>query len=150
MSNFVDLIDAVKRGDLEATKSVLDVNAHLINQRDESGATPLHYAAFNGHREIVRLLIQRGGEANITDGQFGATPAGWAIEYIRELGGYLATDLEDFAYAIRQGDTRWVKRFLERFPDLRYAKDTKGRPFSKLAKESNSPEIRKLFDPETP
>lgn len=146
MSSFGDLLDAVKRGDLEIVESLLDANVQLLNQRDESGATALHHAAFHGYREMVRLIVNRGAEVNSIDTQFGATPAGWAIEYIRELGGYLATDLDDLAYAIRQGDAGWVRPFLERFPDLRHSRDKQGKPFRQLAEESNSQEIRELFN----
>jgi ankyrin repeat protein len=53
-----------------------------INERDEAGATVLHYATLDGLREIVQLLLDRGAEINSLDGQFGATPTGWAIEYL--------------------------------------------------------------------
>ncbi len=145
----MNLLDAVKRGDLEVVGSLLDADNKIINLRDESGATALHYAAFNGDRDMVRLLVKRGAVVNSIDSRFGATPAGWAIEYLRELGGYLATDLDDLAYAIRQGDAGWVRRFLERFPDLRRSNDKQGIPFSQLAEESNSQEIRELFSPQT-
>jgi hypothetical protein len=99
----------------------------------------------NGHRQIVRLLLERGADINSTDSQFGATPAGWAIEYLREMGGHLAIELDDLAHAIRLGDTRWVSRFLKRFPALRDARDTEGIPFQKLARDSRNREITALF-----
>jgi ankyrin repeat protein len=111
----------------------------------DSGATPLHYAALHGHRQIVKLLLERGADINSIDGQFGATPAGWAIEYLRERGGYLAIELDDLAYAIQLGDVRWVARFLTRFPSLRQASDTKGTPFQRLARESGNRAIARLF-----
>jgi PhnB protein len=148
MGDLENLIDAVNRGDLERVRAILDANGELVNQRDESGATPLHYATLNGHRHIARLLIGRGAEINSADGQFGATPAGWAIEYLREMGGYLGIELRDLAYAIQLGDVRWVTRFLERFPALRQASDTKGRPFRQLAQESGNREIARLFGSE--
>lgn len=124
---------------------MLDANRCLANQRDESGATCLHYATLNGHREVARLLVERGAEINSADGQFGATPAGWAIEYLREMGGYLAIELTDLAYAIELGDARWVARFLERFPGLRLANAANGKPFRILARESGNREIARLF-----
>jgi hypothetical protein len=79
------------------------------------------------------------------DSQFGATPTGWAIEYLRERGGYLAIELQDVAYAIKFGDARWVARFLERFPALRQGRDTSGKPFRQLAEESGNREVMDLF-----
>jgi ankyrin repeat protein len=145
MSDLENMIEAVKQGDRERVRAILASDNRLANQRDESGATPLHYATLNGHRQIVQLLVERGAEINSTDSQFGATPAGWAIEYLREMGGYLAIELDDLAYAIELGDTRWVARFLKRFPSLRQASDTNGTPFRRLARESGNREIAGLF-----
>ena len=104
-----------------------------MHQRDEFGATALHHATLNGHREVIRLLLERGAEINSGDSVFGATPTAWAIEYLRELGGYLAIEPDDLAYAIEMGDVRWVARFLKRFPPLRQGSDAKGKPFRKSA-----------------
>src|ERR1700752_2907748 len=145
MSDLGNMIEAVKRGDRDSVRAILESDNRLAAQRDESGATPLHYAALNGHRHIVQLLLERGADINGADSRFGATPAGWAIEYLRELGGYLAIELDDFAYAIQSGDARWVARFLKRFPSLRQASDTNGTPFQRLARESGNREIAGLF-----
>jgi ankyrin repeat protein len=40
--------------------------------------TGLHYAALNGHRATVALLIDRGADARITDTKVSQTAAGWA------------------------------------------------------------------------
>ena len=145
MSDLKNMIEAVTRGDLERVRAILESDDRLADQRDDSGATPIHYATLNGHRQIVRLLRERGADINSTDSQFGATPTGWAIEYLREMGGYLAIELDDLAYAIQVGDTRWVARFLKRFPLLRQANDTNGTPFQRLARESGHRDIAGLF-----
>jgi PhnB protein len=148
MNELANLIEAIEQGDLGSVRAILDAKGEIVNQCDESGAAPLHYATLNGHRQIVRLLLERGAEINIADSQFGATPTGWAIEYLREMGGYLGIELNDLAYAIQLGDLRWVTRFLERFPALRLASDKNGRPFQQLARESGNREIAKLFGSE--
>ena len=145
MTDFEKFIDAAKRGHLADVKAIAQTQPDLINQRDELGATALHHAAFAGHRDVVRALIERGAEVNAADREFGATPAGWAIEYLREHGGFLGIELDDFAFAIRRGDIEWVARFLKRFPALRAAKDPQGKPFRQLAHESGNVEIKKLF-----
>jgi ankyrin repeat protein len=83
MSDLENLIEAVKQGNLEPVRSILESDPRLANQKDKSGATPLHFATLHGHRPIVELLLERGANINSTDSQFGATPAGWAIEYLR-------------------------------------------------------------------
>jgi hypothetical protein len=149
MTDFERLIDAAKRGDLADVRAIITVHSHaeLVNpnQRDPSGATALHYAAFGGHRSVVHELVSHGADINATDTQFGATPAGWAIEYLREMGGFLGIELDGLAYAIRQREVEWVKRFLRRFPALRAACDTQGKPFKLLAQESGNQEIAELF-----
>jgi len=149
MTDFERLIDAAKCGDLADVRAIITAHSHTelvnLNQRDPSGATALHYAAFGGRRSVVQELLSHGADINATDTQFGATPAGWAIEYLRELGGFLAIELDDFAHAIRQGDVEWVRRFLRRFPALRAACDTQGKPFQLLAQESGNQKIAELF-----
>lgn len=145
MSEFDSLLDAVKRGDAGEVSAIVQRNPELVNQRDADGATALHYAALQGNRAVVQALVNGGADVNIADTMFGATPAGWAIEYLRELGGFLGIELADLAFAIRQGDVTWVRRFLERFPALRTASDTKGHRFKQLADQSENPEIIRLF-----
>ncbi|MGB9433757.1 MAG: ankyrin repeat domain-containing protein [Candidatus Acidiferrum sp.] len=145
MTNIEKLINAVKLHDIHQVTTIVDEDAELVNARDETGATPLHYAAFAGFRDIVEPLLDRGAEINSRDSQFGATPAGWAIEYLRERGAFLAIELADFAYAIELKDPRWVARFLHRFPALRQGKDINGKPFRQLANESANPEIIAMF-----
>lgn len=147
MDEFERFIEAAKQGDLAGVTTVLDSHEELINRRDPTGATALHYAAFSGHRQVVEALVKRGAEINAKDGEFGATPAGWAIEYLREMGGFLGIELDDFGYAIRKGEVEWVVRFLRRFPGLRTANDPQGQPFRLLAEQSGNREIVKLFEP---
>jgi ankyrin repeat protein len=70
------LIEAAQDDNLQTVQSILDRNQETINERDASGATALHYAAFNGHRRIAKLLVARGAEINNRDSEFGATPTG--------------------------------------------------------------------------
>jgi ankyrin repeat protein len=146
MSDFEKLIEAAKHGNVQEVRAVAQGHPELVNQRDELGATALHHAALGGHRDVVRALVEQGADVNARDGEFGATPAGWAIEYLREMGGFLGIELNDFAHAIRQGDAEWVARFLKRFPGLRGARDTQGKPFKLLAQESGNAEITKSFE----
>jgi ankyrin repeat protein len=136
MSDLEKLTNAIKLRDVNQVRGILDEHGELVHARDGTGATALHDAAFDGLRDIVQLLLDRGADINSRDSQFGATPAGWAIEYLRVRGGYLA---------IERGDARWVARFLERFPALRQGKDVNGKPFQQLAKEPGHREVTALF-----
>ena len=146
MNEFERFIEAAKRGALGDVRTIAQSSPEFLNRKDETGATALHYAAIGGHPAVVRLLVECGADINVTDSEYGATPAGWAIEYLREMGGFLAIELDDLAFAIGRGDVAWVKRFLTRFPRLRRARDSYGKSFEALAGESGNPEIVRLFE----
>lgn len=148
MEDLQILIEAVQRGAVDEVRSCAVNHPELIRQRDATGATALHYAAFGGHRKVVETLLEHGAEINAPDARYGATPAGWAIEYLREAGGFLGIELADLAFAIERGDTVWVARFLNRFPRLREANDMHGVPFKSLARQAGNPEIVRLFEGE--
>lgn len=140
------LIEAARRGIVEDVKAIVHRHPELAGQKDETGATALHYAAFAGHRDVVRVLVEAGADLNATDSQFNATPAGWAIEYLRGMGGFLGIELADFAWAIERGDVEWAARFLKRFPNLRNMHDAQGRSFREIAEQSGNAEMRRLFE----
>ncbi|MDP7178953.1 MAG: ankyrin repeat domain-containing protein, partial [Verrucomicrobiota bacterium] len=50
--------DAAEEGDLAGVQAELDKGAN-VNAKNQNGATPLHRAAWFGHKEIVQLLIAK-------------------------------------------------------------------------------------------
>jgi ankyrin repeat protein len=104
MNDLDKLIKAIKLRDVNQVSTILDQNGELVHERDETGATALHYATFEGLREIVQLLLDRGAEINSQDSQFGATPTGWAIEYLRERGGFLHFAMPEISTESRFND----------------------------------------------
>jgi ankyrin repeat protein len=140
-----ELFAAVERGDLEAVRALLNAEPALVGARDSSGATALHHAAFHGHRAIAELLHAAGADLNARDATHGATPAGWAIHYLRERGALLAIEIEDALLAIHRGDSEWLARFVERHPALVSAADLHGTPLAVHARATADPEIGRLF-----
>ena len=140
-----ELFSAVASGHAGQVRELLASDPGVASATDGEGATPLHYATLNGYREISELLLQHGADVNARDGRFGATPAGWAIEYLREAGGLLGIEIDDLLFAIRENDVRWVRRFLTRLPALARAKDPHGKALSQHASESGNDEIARLF-----
>jgi uncharacterized protein len=59
--NDLQLIDAVKTGQLGKVEEALNAGAD-IHQQDEQGWTPLNWAAGKGNVEIVSLLLKRGAD----------------------------------------------------------------------------------------
>ena len=50
-----------------------------INEADERGCTPLHYAIYGGYEEVVSLLLASGADVNQAD-KHGYTPLHLAAE----------------------------------------------------------------------
>jgi uncharacterized protein len=68
----LDVFEAAAIGDDERLRVLLDEDPALANAWSDDGFTPLHFAAFFGHPETARLLVDRGAEleARSTNEQF--------------------------------------------------------------------------------
>ncbi len=53
---------AVKNGDLDAVRNALAENPALVSIRDVEQSTPLHYAAWKGHAEVLVALLDAGAD----------------------------------------------------------------------------------------
>ena len=145
MDDLTPLRQAIERGDEDAVRAMIAANPALLHARDEDGATALHCAAFFGRRGIAELLLNAGAEINARDTTYGATPAGWAIHYLRERGALLAIEIEDVLFAIRRGDADWAERLVTRHPWVVDAVDREGKPLATHAANSGDPKIARLF-----
>jgi ankyrin repeat protein len=67
---------AVKDGDLEQVRAMLEENPALAHIRDKDLSTPLHLAAWRGHPAVVSELIAAGADvhAHNANGHWGTTP----------------------------------------------------------------------------
>ena len=145
MDDVQAFLSEVERGDTETVRAMVAAAPRLVRARDGTGATALHVAAFHGHRAIVELLLAAGAEINARDDKFGATPAGWAIEPLREHGALLGIEIEDALFAIQRGDVELVSRLVTRLPALASAVDRDGRPLAEHASAAGDPEIAMVF-----
>ena len=55
-----DIFKLSKTGNMMAIKLWLDNTENDLNQGDDHWFSPLHWAARNGHLQVVELLISRG------------------------------------------------------------------------------------------
>ena len=70
------LLYAVRHGNLEATKALIDQGAD-VNAKDGYGVTPLHHAAGENLAGIGKMLVEAGADVNIRD-ESGHTPLHYA------------------------------------------------------------------------
>jgi ankyrin repeat protein len=63
----MNIHDAAKCGDVEKVKSLLMDNPACVYDR-KRGWTPLHWAAFNGHKDTADLLLASKADVNAADG----------------------------------------------------------------------------------
>lgn len=73
-----DIHAAVREGNLDAVRSLLDTEPALVSATDAAGATPLHLAALAGAADIATLLLDSGADLGTTDAR-GFTPLLYAV-----------------------------------------------------------------------
>jgi ankyrin repeat protein len=86
-----ELLEAARRGELARVKELLAMGAN-IEAQTRHGITPLYYAAWSGHAEVVRYLASRGAKLDVSD-TFYKMPA--------------------YAAALNKGRTEAVKALIE-------------------------------------
>ena len=67
------------RGNVDIIKRVLSTFMVDVNFMTENHASPLIQAAFNGRKDVIQLLLDRGAAPNMAD-QDGMTPLSYALQ----------------------------------------------------------------------
>lgn len=84
-----NILAAARAGDATQIKALLAKGADL-NAKSPYGATPIFFAAGNGHLEAVKALVEKGAEINVQDTFYKMTPVGYAAsKKHNEIVGYL-------------------------------------------------------------
>jgi len=85
----ISLYRAAEDGDVAQVKRHLEAGCD-VNTRDRDKMAPLHHAAFNGHKEVVKLLLANGADVNVRGQEGDITPLHLAaIRSDREMGLFL-------------------------------------------------------------
>jgi hypothetical protein len=71
--------EAARKGDAKAVEALLDKGVD-VNSKFRYDATALSYACDRGHVEVVKVLLNRGANPNVTDTFYKATPLTWAAQ----------------------------------------------------------------------
>jgi len=86
MSKITELHDAVKHGDLNSIKALLDENRNLANSRSETdarGTYPLHVAAEFGQADAARVLLSYGADVSLLDSENDSIALCWSAFFGR-------------------------------------------------------------------
>ncbi len=62
-----EIHDAVKNGDLEKVKSLVEIDSQFVDLKDSNGMTPLMWAAQKMKYELLKYLVTKGADVNATD-----------------------------------------------------------------------------------
>jgi hypothetical protein len=88
---------AAQHGHVEIVRLLLDAgeDPNRYNPPGNHGhSTPMHQAAFYGHKEVVQLLVERRARLDLKDTIYQGTPLGWAEHAGRiEIENYLRAQL---------------------------------------------------------
>ena len=74
-----EIFDAVKNKDIKKAKELIEIDASLVNSKDEAENTPLHHAAMIGAVEMIEYLLSRGADINAQNTQLN-TPLNEALQ----------------------------------------------------------------------
>jgi hypothetical protein len=74
-----DLLNAARQGDLATVKSLVEKGAPL-EAKTPYGQTPLYLAAMSGHEDVVRFLLDKGANTDVTDTFYKASMLDFTLE----------------------------------------------------------------------
>jgi len=78
-----NLFEALRKGDVEAVKALVEKSPEVLDARDSDGMTALHHAARDGNDPLINYLIEKGAKTEIQSNQ-GKTPLHLAATFDRK------------------------------------------------------------------
>ena len=81
LQKVIALSSAADKGQVETVRQLLaDKAVEVIDRKNEKGWGALHYAAWRGHGDVVKILLENNANANL-EGKSGTTPLHIAAEH---------------------------------------------------------------------
>lgn len=74
------IVDAAKKGDLQAVQSILTRDPSKLNATDGDHYTALHWACMRAQWDVAWYLIEKGADLNVIGGD-GGTPLNWVVHH---------------------------------------------------------------------
>jgi ankyrin repeat protein len=131
--------------------SIRNINVNV--KEDWDGSTPLHWAAWKGHIEIARLLLQNGAEVNAKSND-GSAPLHWAaihghvniLHLLVENGADLEAQSNNGWRALHRvainGNLPFIQELISRYHvDINARVNRRGRTALRWARMNGYPEI---------
>jgi ankyrin repeat protein len=90
-----EVAHAARNNETHVVRAMLTVGLPT-DARGQHGATPLHWAAFHGNSEMVKIILPFNPPLEATDADFNGTPLGWAMHgseggWHRQSGDFVGT-----------------------------------------------------------
>ena len=127
-----------------------------VNEDDDTGSTPLHYAVKSGDAAFVRLLLQRHANQNFKDNDgrkpfFYAKKDNFLINWMRKFGHHVdavdpATGFTALIQAVKKGDLPSVEAMAEQGANLDFQCPTKNTALHYACELGNLEIISHLVD----
>ena len=153
-----EIIDAARAGDLARVHTELARDRGLARASNETGDTPLHHAAHNGHFHIIEALLDAGADPDPVRGDgyrpiHSALMPNWRMGVPRERVQAIADALlargarNSMFIAAMRGDHQFIRDALARDRALANEEDTcHHRPISAAARRNDVELVRVLLD----
>jgi ankyrin repeat protein len=116
------LVDAVKQGDVAATRALIKGGAN-VRQPEGDGATALHWAVHRDSPELVKMLLDAGASAGAAN-DLGVTP---------------------LQLAAANGNLTTIKLLLDKHPDVNAAAASGVTPLMEAARSGSADAVRLLL-----
>ena len=124
-SDSLDVFEASKSGDIKSVLSFIEKDVDVVNVRDSSNLTPLHYASLYGHTEIVKILIENNADIDAKD-TYDQTPlhaASWdcqteTAEVLLKYNANVHIDPTLLHYTSKRGCTKIAELFILKSVDI--------------------------------
>ncbi|MFT7120427.1 MAG: ankyrin repeat protein [Neolewinella sp.] len=84
----MSIFEAIRNGDVDQLKTVIETTPSSLISTDERGSTPLVLASYLGSMEATKLLVEAGAELN-TCGMTGTALMGVCFKGYAEIASYL-------------------------------------------------------------